>query len=65
MSDVLAQGITRKAGEAKPGKRTVTETVTYLNGKEVSRKRVNEVITVPAVAERIMVGTASPDAVTN
>jgi len=65
MSDALAQGITRKAGEAKPGKRTVTETVTYLNGKEVSRKRVNEVVTVPAVAERIMVGTASPDAAPN
>lgn len=58
-TDTLPSGVTRTTGRATPGKRTVTETVEYRNGREVSRKQVNEVITVPAVGERIMVGTGA------
>jgi LysM repeat protein len=55
----LPSGVTRSVSKPAPGKKTITEAVEYHNGREVSRRRVNEVVTAAAAPERIMVGTAN------
>ena len=44
-----------------PGLRKITEKITYHNGKETKRAKVDETIIKEAVPERIMVGTAVAD----
>lgn len=55
-TDTLPSGETRVTIQAVPGKKLITEHVTYRNGKEADRKQVNSVTVQQPVAERIMVG---------
>lgn len=59
-SNTLPRGQTRVTIQAQPGKKLITERVTYRNGKEVSREPQRETVIVEARPERIMVGTAEP-----
>jgi len=55
-TDTLPAGETRVTIQGVPGKKLITEHVTYRNGKEVSRQQVNSVTVQQPVAERVMVG---------
>lgn len=59
-TSTMPEGERRVTVKGKDGKKLITEKVTYHNGREVSRKTINEVVTVKPVAERVMVGTARP-----
>ena len=58
----LAKGEKRVAVEPVPGTKQVVDRVTYHSGKEVARKTIKEAVTKPAIAEKVIVGTAEPDA---
>lgn len=55
-TDTLPAGETRVTIQAVPGRKLITEHVTYRNGKEVGRQQVNSVTVQQPVAERVMVG---------
>lgn len=61
-TNTLPKGETRNIpNTGSPGIRRITEKITYHNGKELKRAKVDETIIKEAVPERIMVGTAVAD----
>ena len=60
LTNTVARGVTRAVSQNVPGKKAITEKVTYHNGKRVASQKVAEKVLQPAVAERVMVGTAAP-----
>lgn len=59
-SSTMLRGKEKETFAGTPGRRAITEKVTYRNGKEFARETIEDKVLKEPVPKRVMVGTASP-----